>query len=159
MRLLLNGLVALPTAVAFCLSTMPTCAHAGPEKTANEYFRGKVVPLEKIIEKEGTHLDADAVPYWLALVTEEGKTYPLIKDDGSRMFFLDKALLDRPVRLTGRLVKNSNLLQVVNVHSYEKGVLHEVYYWCDVCNIRRSEKKICECCGGPMELRLAPVKK
>src|SRR5947209_11532300 len=151
MRLLLKDLVALPTAVAFCLSTIPLGAHAGPEKTANEYLKGKVVPLEKIIEKEGTHLDADAAPYWLALATEEGKIYPLIKDDGSRMFFLDKALLDRPVRLTGRLVKNSNLLQVVNVHTYEKGVLHEVYYWCDICNIRRSEKKICECCGGPME--------
>jgi hypothetical protein len=134
-------------------------AQAGPEDSKGEYFKGKVVPLEKIIEKEGTHLDADAAPFWLALVTEEGKAYPLVKDDGSRMFFLDKTLLDRPMRLTGRLLKNSSLLQVVNVHSYENGVLHEVYYWCDICNIRRSEKKMCECCGGPMELRLVPVKK
>src|SRR5260370_6114336 len=159
MRRFSKGLASLLTAVAFCLPTIPLGAHAGHKESTNEYFKGKVVPLEKVIEKEGTHLDADAAPFWLALVTEESKTYPLIKDDGSRMFFLDKALLDRPVRLTGRLVKNSNLLQVVNVHSYEKGVLHEVYYWCDVCNIRRSEKKMCECCGGPMELRLVPVKK
>ena len=64
-----------------------------------------------------------------------------------------------PVRLTGRLIPASQLLRVTAVHSYIKGELHDVYYWCDVCNIRRSEKKICECCGGPMELRLAPVKK
>jgi hypothetical protein len=153
------GWAAGMMAVALCLWTVPFVAQAGPEDSKNEYFKGKVVPLEKIIEKEGTHLDDDAAPFWLALVTEEGKAYPLVKDDGSRMFFLDKTLLDRPMRLTGRLLKNSTLLQVVNVHSYENGVLHEVYYWCDICNIRRSEKKMCECCGGPMELRLVPVKK
>jgi hypothetical protein len=75
------------------------------------------------------------------------------------MFFLDSALLDRPMRLTGRLLPKCNLLQVVNVHSIKDGTMHEVYYFCDVCSIRRSEKKKCECCGGPMELREVPLKK
>ena len=45
------------------------------------------------------------------------------------------------------------------VQSLIKGVPHEVYYWCDVCAIRRGEKMICECCNGPMELVEQPVKK
>ena len=40
-----------------------------------------------------------------------------------------------------------------------EGKLHEVYYWCDICSIRRGEKMTCECCGGPMELREEPLKK
>ena len=32
-------------------------------------------------------LDADAVPSWYALVTDDGKSYPLVKDAGARMFF------------------------------------------------------------------------
>ncbi len=122
-------------------------------------FNGKVVPLAPLLEKFGARLDADAAPAWLALQAEDGKVYPLIKDDGSRMFFLDKRLLDRPMRLTARLHPQSRMLQVLTVHSIIKGELHEVYYWCNVCSIRRSEKKACDCCGGPMELREEPVKK
>ncbi len=124
-----------------------------------EYYKGKVVPLADLVAKVGSRLDPDATPHWLALVGDDGKVYPLIKDSGSRMFFKDPALLKRPMRLTGRLLPGSQLLQVTAVHSIIKGELHEVYYWCDICSIRRSEKNLCECCGGPMELHEEPIKK
>jgi hypothetical protein len=146
------GLVA---ALAFALSPLLAAPPAG--KTT--YYKGKVVPLAGLLEKIGSKLDADAAPHWLALVTDDGAVYPLIQDDGSRMFFKDARLLNRPMRLTGRFLPGSQLLQVLEVHSYVKGELHEVYYWCDVCSIKRYEKKICDCCGGPMELREEPVKK
>jgi len=130
----------------------------GGEGSPRPYYKGKVVPLADLVAGAGGQLDRDAAPYWLALVAEGGKGYPLVKDSGSRLFFKDKALLNRPMRLTGRLLPNSQLLQVLAVHSYVKGQLHEVYYWCDVCSIRRGEKEQCECCGGPMTLREEPVK-
>jgi hypothetical protein len=129
-------------------------AGAVPEKVKTEYYKGKVVPLAGILEKVGGKLDADAAPHWLVLVGDDGKIYPLIKDDGSRMFFSDTRLVNRPMRLTGRLLPGSQLLQVVEVHSYSpKNELQEVYYWCDICTIKRFEKKLCDCCGAPMELR------
>jgi hypothetical protein len=109
--------------------------------------------LADIVAKSGSKLDADAAPHWLALAADDGTIYPLIKDDGARMFFKDPQLLNRPMRLTGRLLPKSQLLQVVEVHSLHEGKLHEVYYWCDVCSIKRFEKKTCDCCGGPMRLR------
>jgi hypothetical protein len=127
-----------------------------PFKT--QYFNGKVVPLAGVLAKAGVTLDVEAAPQWLALVTDDGTVYPLIRDAGARMFFKDPVLLDRPVRLTGRLLPKTNLLQVVNVHTYRQGKLHEVYYWCDICTIKGYEKTICGCCGGPMELREEPVK-
>jgi len=117
-----------------------------------------VVPLAKILEKHGAKLDPEAGPHWFALVSEDGKIFPLVKDDGSRMFFKDKRLLDRPMRLTGRLVEGTQLLQVTNVHSFLKGKLHEVYYWCEICSIRGSELNKCDCCGDIMELRETLVK-
>lgn len=140
----------------------PLRCHAAdvPEKIKTDYYKGKVVPLAGILEKFGAKLDADAAPSWLALVGEDGKIYPLIKDDGARMFFQDNRLLNRPMRLTGRLLPGSQLLQVVEVHSYnQKNELQEVYYWCDICSIKRFEKKLCDCCGAPMELREEPVRK
>jgi hypothetical protein len=128
-----------------------------PIKT--EHYKGKVVPLADLVAKAGSRLDPDAVPHWLALVGDDGKVYPLVKDSGSRLFFKDAALLQRPMRLTGRLLPGSQLLQVTAVHSIIKGELHEVYYWCDICSIRRSEKNLCECCGGPMELHEDPIEK
>lgn len=124
-----------------------------------EDFKGKVIPLADLLAKGGVQLDADAAPFCLALVGDDGKIYPLVKDGGSRLFFLDRELLNRPMRLTGRLLPNSQLLQVTAVRSYVKGELHEIYYFCEVCSIRRGEKNICECCGGPMERHEEPVKK
>jgi hypothetical protein len=151
--------------VVFCLGLAflvvnPAKPHAEAEKGKNETFKGKVTTLASVLEKAGARLDADAAPYSLVLVTEDGKIYPLVKDDGSRLFFKDSRLLNRPMRLTGRLVPKSELLQVVAVQSYnKKNELCDVYYWCDICSIRRGEKMTCECCGGPMELREEPVKK
>lgn len=148
-------------ALAGVVACVPLLIRAEDPKPAakTEHFKGQVVPLADLVAKTGSRLDADAAPYWLALVSEDGKIYPLVKDSGSRMFFKDPALLKRPMRLTGRLIPGSQLLRVTAVHSYIKGELHDVYYWCDICSIRRAEKNVCECCGGPMELHEDPLPK
>jgi hypothetical protein len=69
------------------------------------------------------------------------------------MFFKDVRLLNRPMRLRAAKVPNSEFLQVISVKSVVKGKLHEVYYWCDICTIKRYEAGICDCCGAPMEFR------
>ncbi len=144
--------LALLLVLGLCLSPLI----AAPPKIDD--LNGKVVPLAQVLDKLGVRLDKDASPS-LALLTDDGKAYPLVKDSGSRMFFKDERLLNRPMRLTARLLPEAGMLQVVQVHSYHKGQLHEVFYWCDVCSIRRSEKGICDCCGAPLVLREEPVKK
>jgi hypothetical protein len=121
-------------------------------------YSGKVQPLAPLLEKQGAKLDADVAEAWLALVAEDGKVYPLVKDDGSRMFFKDKSLLNRPMRLTARVVGDTPFLQVVTVQSVIKGKLHDVYYWCDVCAIRIYEPGSCPCCGDQVVLKEEAVK-
>ena len=58
---------------------------AQPAPAARQTFRGKVVPLAKLLEKQGVKLDPEAAPHWLALVTNEGKIHPLVRDDGARI--------------------------------------------------------------------------
>ena len=147
--------------LAFASTLLPLLGGwAGDAKKAdkNEYYRGKVVPIADLLAKGGTKMDADAAPFWLALQSDDGKLYPLVKNDASRMFFKDAKLLNRPMRLTARLVPNSPFMQVINVHSIVKGKLHDVYYWCDVCTIKRYEANICDCCGAPMVFHEKPWK-
>ena len=151
--------ILTPTVLFACLCLAARTDGAARGKVKTQDYDGKVAPLAELLEKFGARLDADAAPSWLALVTKDGTVYPLIKDDGSRMFFKDKRLLNRPMRLTGRLHPGSHLLQVVSVHTIVKGKLCEVYYWCDICTIKRYENKRCDCCGGPMMLREEPVEK
>jgi hypothetical protein len=149
--------VGVAAALAVALTPLLFTPAAPPEiKTA--HFTGKVVPLAPLLEKAGARLDADVVSGWLALVADDGKVYPLVKDAGARMFFKDPRLLNRPMRLTARLVDGTPFLQVFQVHSLIKGQLHDVYYWCDICVIKRFEKMDCECCGAPMDFREEPVK-
>jgi len=150
--------------LALCLILLLACVPAAlavraqqPEFKA-DFYTGKVRPLAEVLDKHGAKLDADAAEHWLALVTDDGKTYPLVKDDGSRMFFKDKTLLDRPMRLTGRVIPKTQMLQVMKVQSYVKGELRDVFYWCDICSIRTYEPGPCSCCQAPMELREEPAK-
>jgi hypothetical protein len=146
--------LALLLALLFALA--PFFAAAAPKKL--DSFSGKVVPLSKVLAKAKIDLDPDAAAHWLALVTADGKVYPLIKNAGSRAFFQDKSLHDRPMQLLGRVVEGSQLLQVNTINSVIEGKVHDLYYWCDICSIRRPEKNACECCGGAMELREVPMK-
>jgi hypothetical protein len=143
------------------VALIPLCGGwAGDKKNAdkNQFYQGNVVPLADFLAKAKIKIDADAAPYQLSLQTEDGKLHPLIKDEGSRMFFTDVKLLKRPMRLTVRAIPNSPFLQVINVHSIVKGKLHDVYYWCEVCQIKRFEAGICDCCGDAMVFREEPAK-
>src|SRR5438132_1258649 len=93
----------------------------GAKVFKTQYYTGKVQALASILAKQDVKLDVDAAPPWMALVTDDGTVYPLIKDEGTRMFFQDPVLRNKSVRLTGRLVGKTNLLQVVNVHTDRKG--------------------------------------
>jgi hypothetical protein len=157
MRILNVRRLGVLAALAFALVPVLAAPPKQPPKT--EEFTGKVQPLAGVLKQLGPKLDEDAAPYWLALVTDDGKALPLIKDDGSRMFFKDPRLLNRPMRLTARLIPEAGLLQVVRVNSVRSGKVHDLFYWCDVCSIRRSENNICDCCGGPLVLREEPLEK
>lgn len=151
---MLQRRAGLLLALGFAL--LPLCGGwAGDKKSADkpQFLNGKVVPLADILAKSNTKLDADAAPFTLVLQADDGKLYPLIKDNGSRMFYKDAKLLNRPMRLTAVKVPNSEILQVISVKSVVKGKLHEVYYWCDICTIKRYEAGACDCCGEPLILR------
>lgn len=128
-----------------------------PDEAKNQVLIGKVVRLTEMLGKFAK-IDEDAALHFLALACVDGKVYPLIKDDGSRMFFKDAKLLNRSLRITGRLHPQTRFLQVIHVNSEIKGQLYDIYYWCDICTIKAFEPGDCGCCGAPYEFREVPAK-
>jgi hypothetical protein len=135
---------------------------APSDRTDVAVYRGQVLPLAEVLKKENIELDKDAEPTSLVVQSEDGKLIPLVKDGGSRLFYQDTRLLRRPMEIQGRLVAKGTMLQALRVVSLKNGKPHEIYYWCDVCAIRRDAQNvggICDCCGGKMELKEVPVGK
>jgi hypothetical protein len=148
---------------ALCTAQTRTGAAAAPKQPALkvESYRGKVVSLTERLKQHGIRVDPEA-SLQLGLEADDGKVYPLVHDGGSLMFYRDAKLLGRPLQVQGRLIPNTGLLQLTQVFSLKDGKPHEVFYWCDVCAIKRfslEKTGVCECCGGKMELREVPVAK
>jgi len=142
-----------------------TCVHAEePARQVSpriEVLRGKVVSLNERLARQGIRLDPDA-GLQLAFESTEGKALPLVRDAASLMFYRDARLLDRPLEVRARVVPNTGLLQLLEVFGLKDEQRFEIYYWCEVCAIKRftlEKTGVCECCGGAMELRERKVER
>lgn len=142
---------------ALALGAEADTASSAPKAPTASVYVGNVIPLSEVLAKRKIPHDSENASA-LALVLEDGTIYPLVKNAGSRLFFLDKRLLNRPMQITGSLVPNAQLLNVESVLSVKEGVLHDVYYWCEKCQLRFTHAGICSCCGMETELWEEPIK-
>jgi hypothetical protein len=89
--------------------------------------------------------------------TPEGKAYKLVRAKLSEALFVDKQLREKDLLLKGKVSGDS--FEPTAIHSVKNGVVHEVYYWCDICAIEAVAPEICVCCQGPVELIEKPLTK
>ncbi len=121
-------------------------------------YRGKVVLAQDALKKRGVKV-ADEMKEQAVLETINGDLIPIAADWRGRAFFQDKRLRDRRVDLVGYQRPGIPWLQVLIVYVVnEKGEREVMDYWCDICAIPMYEIKDCECCQGPIRLRLQPGK-
>lgn len=138
--------------VAFLLPSFALAAD--PPKATT--FEGKVQPLAAALKKLGANPDADTAG--VALVTAGGEVFTLVKDDASRLLFLDTDLHDREVRLTAVKLPGTATLQVQKVQTLKDGKAFDVDYWCDQCQLAATQPGKCICCGSEVVRRERPVK-
>lgn len=161
------GLVAVLLLVVPCAGISPGLAGAaaGQEKPAaeapaeevKELVRGKVVALKPLLEERlDTKLD-DEMAELYALVTEDGRLFPILREGRGRAFYQDDRLRDVPVELYLRHLRGDRFSQVLLVYRLREGKRFAVDYWCDICSISMYWIKQCECCQGPTRLRETPV--
>ncbi|RMG35047.1 MAG: hypothetical protein D6725_13165 [Planctomycetota bacterium] len=92
----------------------------------------------------------------VVLKTDDGELLPIVPDWRGRAFFQDPRLRNRPVDLVVRRYQRIPYIQVLMIFVREGNKRLYMDYWCDVCSIPMYEIKPCDCCQGPIRLRLTP---
>jgi len=145
-------------AIAICTAGLPGVADDKSDDFTTQTLRGKVVFLAEVMEKEtGVRSVPEAKDRILALQTESGELVPLLEDARGRAFRRDERLRQMKVELLVRRYRHSPLAQIIRVYEVAPDGRYEIDYWCDICAIAMVEKKDCECCQGPVQLRRQKV--
>lgn len=115
-------------------------------------FRGRVICLlEAMTEKYQVRIPARH-DHLYGFRTTNGQFYTLIRNHSSEALFTDPEVQARELIIKGRLFPQSQLLEVTLFKSVKNGVIHELYYYCEICEIRSVSPEICLCCQGPTRL-------
>jgi hypothetical protein len=87
-----------------------------------------------------------------------GQFYTILRTSLSEAFFVDDRVRSRELSIKARLLPNSHILDIAGIRSVKNGVLNDLYYYCDVCDIESVSPAPCACCQGPVELVEKPLK-
>ena len=110
-------------------------------------LRGHIVCLaEEMHRLHGTDLPTKHL-HVLGFRTNDGQYYTLLRTKYSLALFDDPRLRQRELIVKGRVLPNSRVLDVNGkLKSVKDGVVHDLYYFCEVCVIRSIVSGPCMCC-------------
>jgi hypothetical protein len=149
----MDGWIALSLVIPL-LAPVDDSTGAGPETVT---LRGEVVRLGEALGSFGVPGAQGPIGEQVVLRGEGGAIEPLLYNVGSRAFFEDDRLRNRPAELVARRLEGLPYLQVVSARvEDEGGALRIPEYYCDICTISVRFDQPCPCCQAPMELRYKP---
>ena len=155
------GLVLAPVLAEDEPAVETSATHSESSKPASrtQSLRGRAVWLAEALKKKyGIETDRDAIHAVVALETPSG-LLPIVKDFRGRAFYIDERLRDLDLELMVRTYEGSPMIQVVRIYALKDDAKYELDYWCDICSIPMYELKECECCQGPIRMRLRLAEK
>ena len=115
-------------------------------------FRGRVVCLDPA----GQRQSCGAAAGRCTLETGDGKLHPFLASDPLAAVFEDPRVRGQEVVVRAR-PRPDGALEIVKVYSVKQGKLHDVHYYCEICNITAYAPGLCPCCRREMELEETPV--
>jgi hypothetical protein len=122
---------------------------------AAEELRGRVVCMAENNEQPKASANHEHI---LGFKTGEGKVYKLTKTRFSEALFVDKRLHEKELLLKGNVSADAKSFDALTIRSIKNGVVHDLYYYCEICAIESVSPDICGCCRMPVELVEKPLK-
>jgi hypothetical protein len=121
-------------------------------------LRGKVVCVTEELQKLYQIIpDCETRGHLYTLKTVEGKFYPFLPVDTAAAIWMDERFRQRDLLVTARIFPAADFIEAIKFQSWRDGKLHDLYYFCDICNISSHKPGPCECCQEPFVFRETPA--
>ncbi|MCI0336103.1 MAG: hypothetical protein L0226_00860 [Acidobacteria bacterium] len=121
-------------------------------------LRGRVVCMTEELQKLYQVIaDCDIRGHVYTLKTNDDKFYPFLPVDIAAAVWMDERYRQRDLQVTGRIFPQGQFIEVIRFQSWNNGKLHDLYYFCDVCQISSHKPGPCDCCQDPFQFRETPA--
>jgi hypothetical protein len=129
-------------------------AQPGPPGAAPDALelRGRAV----CVDETGGQRECFAEGNRFALRSADGRLHWLAPNDPLAPVFDDIRIRQQEVVLKVR-PRGDETADLIKVYSAKHGKLHDVRYFCEVCNVTSFVYGLCPCCRAEMELKETPV--
>lgn len=88
--------------------------------------------------------------------TLQGRLYLFRPEDPFTRMFTDPEVRRRQLEIKA-WEQGEGELEIINLYSVRQGQRYELFYFCEVCNIKAFEPGPCYCCRDDFELREQPL--
>lgn len=118
-------------------------------------IRGRAVCLDATGHEADSLLDCNESGHRFGFASKDGRLYRLSPGDAMTEMFTDIRVRQRELQVTARLFTGDRL-EIIKVQSIKEGKLYDIFYFCEVCNIRAYAPGLCPCCRNQLEFRETP---
>lgn len=118
-------------------------------------IRGRVVCLDEANGPPDSVFGCGNQSSRFAIVGKDAKLHSFDPADSLTAIFSDERVRSRELQVTARLNAKGQL-ELIKVQSLREGKLYNIYYFCEICNIRAYAPGPCPCCRNELEFRETP---
>jgi len=147
------GLAALLSAGTLAKARAGSSPEASGEPRT-ELLRGRIICLsEEYKQKFQVRADCANRGHVWVLKSSDGKVNPILPTDSAAAIILDEKIRSRDLQVTARVFPETSFAEVIKLQSLRDGKLYNLFYFCEVCNIRTHKPGPCDCCQQPVKFR------
>ncbi|MFY9557263.1 MAG: hypothetical protein WAV20_05875 [Blastocatellia bacterium] len=132
-----------------------TAIHSAGQDNGLVVLRGRAVCLDSGDRPVDPLFGCKETNNRFGFASKDGRLYKFLATDIMTAVFTDTRVREREIQLTARLQPGSQL-EIIKVQSVKAGKIYDIYYFCEVCNIRAYVQGLCPCCRNELEFRETP---
>lgn len=111
--------------------------------------------LDESGNRTGALFGCDKLTSRFGLVDKDAKLHTFDPAQAPTAIFTDDRVRARDLQITARL-NSKRQLELIKVQSVREAKLYDIYYFCEICNIRAYAPGPCPCCRNELEFRETP---